>query len=173
MKAPANKTVYTIGHSTRTIEDFITILQSFSISILADIRTFPGSRRYPHFNKEQLEQYLEENGIKYIHMPELGGRRKPKPDSKHTEWQNSGFRGYADYMDTDEFKAAIQKLESIAIKEPLVYMCAEAVWWSCHRAMVSDYLKLEGWKVMHIMDKDKAQEHPFTKPLREQQGKLF
>lgn len=166
-------TVFTIGHSTRTIEEFIAMLQNFDIKILADIRRYPGSKRYPHFNKSELEEYLKDAGIKYIHFPDLGGRRKPKPDSENTAWRNAAFQGYADYMETEEFKEAIRKLERLAEKENLVYMCSEAVWWRCHRSLISDYLKAEGWKVMHIMDINKAQEHPYSKPAKVDQGRLF
>jgi uncharacterized protein (DUF488 family) len=167
------KTIWTIGHSTHTIEMFVAMLKAYEIAVLADIRTFPGSRRYPHFNKEALAQSLEQSGISYIHMPGLGGRRKPKPDSQNTEWKNAGFRGYADYMETAEFKQATSVLEETALNQRTAYMCSEAVWWRCHRALVSDYLKLNGWKVMHIMSETKAEEHPFTTPTRAKQGKLF
>lgn len=167
------KTIWTIGHSTHSIEDFIAMLKAYEIAILADIRTFPGSRRYPHFNKEALAMSMENEGITYMHMPELGGRRKPRPDSTNTEWRNAGFRGYADYMETDAFKQAISILEGKALKQRIAYMCSEAVWWRCHRALVSDYLKLNGWKVMHIMSISKAEEHPYTAPARAKQGNLF
>ena len=111
-----SRLIFTIGHSTHPVETFIELLQSFSISLVADIRNFPGSRRYPQFNKETLEHSLEKNGIDYIHMNELGGRRKPLPDSINTNWRNESFRGYADYMQTGEFKNAIIKLEDIASK---------------------------------------------------------
>ena len=106
-------------------------------------------------------------------MPELGGRRKPRPDSVNTAWHNKAFMGYADYMETAEFKSAIESLEKIASKERLAYMCAEAVWWRCHRSLVSDYLKVHGWEVLHIMDIDKSTEHPYTSPARPVQGNLF
>ena len=159
-----HKTIWTIGHSTRTLEQFVALLQSFDIKILADIRNYPGSRRYPHFNKEALEISLPAHSIEYIHLKELGGRRKPVEGSRNTAWRNEAFRGYADYMETNEFKTGIVKLEAIAEKQPTAYMCSEAVWWSCHRALVSDYLKWKGWTVLHIMDLAKTTEHPFTKP---------
>lgn len=168
-----NKTVWTIGHSTHPIEKFLTILQSFNIQVLADIRSLPGSNKYPQFNQDALSKSLQRAGIMYIHMPGLGGRRRPKPDSENTGWHNKAFMGYADYMETDEFKKAIEQLEDIAEKKRLVYMCAEVLWWRCHRSLVSDYLKVKGWKVMHIMGEHKATEHPYTKPARAEQGKLF
>ncbi|HEX8549459.1 MAG TPA: DUF488 domain-containing protein [Cytophagaceae bacterium] len=167
------KKIYTIGHSTYSIEDFITMLKVHNIGILVDIRRHPGSKRYPHFNKEFFEQILKENGIKYQHLEELGGRRRPKADSINTAWRNLSFRGYADYMETMEFKDGIEKLTTLADTKPTVYMCSEAVWWSCHRSLVSDYLKIRDWKVMHIMSKDKLQEHPFTSAAKVSEGQLF
>src|SRR5690349_16505641 len=140
MKLIQMKLVYTIGHSTHAIEVFISMLQSFSIELVADIRNFPGSRRYPQFNKDNLEISLQQAGINYIHLKELGGRRKPLPNSINTNWRNEAFRGYADYMQTDEFKNGMIKLEELASKQRTAYMCSEAVWWRCHRALVSDYL---------------------------------
>lgn len=166
------KIICTIGHSTRTQEEFIKILHSFSIETLVDIRAYPGSKRYPHFNKENLEIHLPANNIGYVHLKSLGGRRQPKPDSKNTVWKNEGFRGYADYMETGEFKTAIHQLEAIAIKQKTAYMCSEAVWWSCHRSLVSDYLKINGWIVYHIMESGKATEHTYTKPAKIIDGEL-
>lgn len=161
-----NKTIFTIGHSTHSLDAFIDILQSFSISLLADVRNFPGSKRYPHFNKEVLELSLKENNIRYIHFKELGGRRKPVVDSINTRWRNEAFRGYADYMETAAFRESVNQLQEAAGKEQVAYMCAEAVWWSCHRSLISDYLKIRGWTVMNIMAKGKADEHPFTSAAR-------
>lgn len=157
-----NRTIYTIGHSTHSLKDFISMLKSFDIETLVDIRNYPGSKRYPHFNKEALEISLPENKIKYIHFKELGGRRKADLNSKNTAWRNAAFRGYADYMETPEFESAINVLQKIAAEKLTAYMCAEALWWSCHRSMVSDYLKIREWKVLHIMNKDKSEEHPYT-----------
>ena len=172
-EATKHKTVWTIGHSTHPIEKFIAMLRSFDIKVLADIRSLPGSNKYPQFNQDALSNSLQKAGIRYIHIPALGGRRRPKPNSENTAWRSKAFMGYADYMETDEFKQGIASLEAIAIKERLVYMCAEVLWWRCHRSLVSDYLKVNGWKVMHIMDEHKATEHPYTKPARPEQGKLF
>ena len=167
------KEVWTVGHSTRTLNDFIDLLKSFGINQLVDIRTFPGSRRFPHFNKENLSQSLPQQGIAYTHMVELGGRRKPKPDSVNIAWRHASFRGYADYMQTEAFHNAIQRLEQLASAGHLAYMCSEAMWWKCHRALVSDYMKVHGWKVIHIMEKGKSVEHPYTGPARPVQGQLF
>ena len=106
-------------------------------------------------------------------MPDLGGRRKPRPDSVNTAWHNKAFMGYADYMETAPFKAAIEQLEQIATHEKVAYMCSEAVWWRCHRSLVSDYLKARGWEVLHIMDIGKSTPHPYTSPARVVQGDLF
>jgi len=169
----SDKTIWTIGHSTRSLEDLINLLNSFNIELLADIRSYPGSKRFPHFNKEMLSVSLEKKDITYLHMPELGGRRKPLSGSKNFAWQNSAFRGYADYMDTPEFKKAIGDLEKIALQKRTAYMCSEAVWWRCHRSLVSDYLKANGWNVQHIMAARKSEEHPYTVVARGKQGSLF
>lgn len=166
-------TIYTIGHSTRSLEEFLNMLQSFDIKILADIRSLPGSRKYPQFNKENLNVSLENVGIQYMHLANLGGRRKVKKDSKNNRWNNVSFKGYADYMETEEFKNAIVKLEHIALDQPTAYMCSEAVWWKCHRSMVSDYLKAKGWTVLHIMAIQKVQEHKYTSPARIVDGNVL
>ncbi len=168
----AIKIIWTIGHSTRTLDEFVDMLKSFQIESVADIRSFPGSRRFPQFNKEALAVSLPENSIKYIHLKELGGRRKVQPDSINTGWRLAAFRGYADYMGTDAFKNAIQELESLAYKDRIAYMCSEALWWRCHRSLVSDYLKVQGWTVMHIMGNGKAQEHPYTSSAEIVNGEL-
>ncbi len=166
------KIIYTIGHSTHTLEEFIAMLKSFNIELLADIRSFPGSRKFPHFNKENLPASLAENNIEYIHLKNLGGRRKVNPDSCNTGWRVAAFRGYADYMETESFKKAIHELEQIASTKRVAYMCAEAVWWRCHRSLVSDYLKNEDWTVLHIMGVGKTTEHPYTAPAKIMNGKL-
>ena len=159
-------TIYTIGHSTHSIDVFLDMLCSFSIKTVIDIRSSPGSRKFPQFDMDNLKKSLEEAGIHYQLMVDLGGRRKVKIDSKNTRWHNPSFRGYADYMEADEFKKAILELEHIALKQNTAYMCSEAVWWRCHRSMVSDCLKAKGWKVLHIMAIGKSQEHPYTAPAR-------
>ncbi|RNI33857.1 DUF488 domain-containing protein [Hanamia caeni] len=166
------KIIYTIGHSTHTLEEFIAMLKSFNIELLADIRSFPGSRKFPHFNKENLPASLAENNIEYIHLKNLGGRRKVNPESCNTGWRVAAFRGYADYMETENFEKAIKELEQIASEKRVAYMCAEAVWWRCHRSLVSDYLKHNGWTVLHIMGVNKSTEHPYTAPAKIMNGKL-
>ena len=164
--------IWTIGHSTHPLNEFIDILHSFNIEMIADIRNYPGSRRYPHFNKEALELSLPENNIEYIHIKELGGRRKTVINSINTTRKNEAFRGYADYMETAAFKNAIEYLEQLARQKRVAYMCSEAVWWSCHRSLVSDYLKVRGWEVIHITGKSKSQIHPYTSPAKIIDGKL-
>src|SRR5437868_9123674 len=132
----ALKKIWTIGHSTRTIEQFIGLLAAHRIYVVADVRQFPGSRRYPQFNEEKLSESLAESGICYVHLPELGGRRKPRVDSRNIAWRNESFRGYADYMETPAFHRGIDRLEHLATRAT-VLMCAEAVWWRCHRALIS------------------------------------
>ncbi|GAB3415179.1 DUF488 domain-containing protein [Niabella aquatica] len=166
-------TIYTIGHSTHSIEDFIEMLQSFGIRALADIRRFPSSRKYPQFNKENLDAALKRNGIDYIHLEDLGGRRSVQKDSDNSRWRNASFRGYADYMETESFKKAMAVLEAMALKHSVAYMCSEAVWWRCHRSLVSDYLKAKGWTVLHIMAAGKAEEHPYTSPARVVGDRVF
>src|SRR5947208_349784 len=136
--------IWTIGHSTLSIEDFIARLHSFQIELLADVRSFPGSKRYPQFNKESLKTSLEGVGIRYEHFRELGGRRRARPDSLNVAWRNESFRGYADYMETNEFHAGVKRLLDLAAPQRLAVMCSEAVWWRCHRSMISDYLKAKG-----------------------------
>jgi uncharacterized protein (DUF488 family) len=167
-----NNTIWTIGHSTHPLEEFIGMLHSFNIELVADIRSFPGSRKFPQYNKEALEVSLPQNSIQYVHLEKLGGRRKVKPGSKNTGWRHAAFRGYADYMETGAFKEGIIELEKIALKQRTAYMCSEAVWWRCHRSMVSDYLKVRGWKVMHIMGIGRDEEHPYTAPARIVNGEL-
>lgn len=166
------KEIWTIGHSTHTLEEFTAMLHAFEIKTLVDIRSFPGSRKYPQFNKESMEISIPESGIEYIHLKKLGGRRKVLKNSHNTAWRLDAFRGYADYMETEEFQEGIDELLKIASKKRTAIMCAEAVWWSCHRSMVSDWLKFHGWKVMHIMSLHKAEEHPYTQPAHFQNGKL-
>ncbi len=166
------KTIWTIGHSTRDLDEFIHLLKTFEIELLMDVRSFPGSRKFPQYNKENLQISLPEHGLEYDHMKDLGGRRKVDPHSKNDAWRNDSFKGYADYMETDPFKQALKNLEQIASKKRTAIMCSEAVWWRCHRSMISDALKVEGWEVLHIMNDKTATEHPYTSPAKVVDGKL-
>lgn len=173
MKATEKNVLYTIGHSTRTIDEFLALLQSFKIKVLADIRRLPGSRKHPQFDQDGLKQSLEENGITYIYLKELGGRRPAQKDSKNTVWHNKSFQGYADYMETESFANVAAELAKYALQEPTAIMCSEAVWWRCHRSMVSDYFKAKGWEVRHIMALGKTTEHPYTAPAKVIGEKVF
>jgi uncharacterized protein (DUF488 family) len=165
--------IWTIGHSTRTIDKFISLLEEHGIRLLADVRLLPGSKRYPQFNKETLADSLGKAGICYEHFPELGGRRKPREDSPNTAWRNESFRGYADYMETEEFGKDVRRLIDLAGEAgPTAIMCAEAVWWRCHRGLISDYLKAVDIEVMHILDANKTEPHPYTSAARIVDGKL-
>lgn len=164
--------IWTIGHSTRTDQNLGEILLSHKIETLVDVRTFPGSRRYPQFNKSVLSVFLANLGINYLHEPRLGGRRVPSKDSHNTAWRNAQFRGYADHMETDEFEAGIKALLELSRAARTAVMCAEAVWWKCHRSMIADYLKAEGHTVIHIIDEKKTEEHPFTSAARIVDGAL-
>lgn len=144
--------IFTIGHSTRPLEEFVGLLKREGVTHLADVRAFPFSRRYPHFNGEALAPELSASGISYTHYPELGGRRRARPDSRNTAWRNASFRGYADYMETPRFAAAVDALVEEAGQRPTAIMCAEAVPWRCHRTMISDALTARGIEVIHILD---------------------
>jgi uncharacterized protein (DUF488 family) len=165
--------IWTIGHSTRPIDDFIRALGSNDIKLVADVRLLPGSKRYPQFNKDALAVSLGKAHIRYEHFPELGGRRKPKSDSQNTAWRNEAFRGYADYVETTEFQNGIMRLLKLAEEiGATAIMCAEAVWWRCHRSLISDFLKVRGWNVFHILDAKKTEPHPFTSAARIIDGTL-
>ncbi|MCZ4318470.1 DUF488 domain-containing protein [Aequorivita viscosa] len=166
------KTIWTIGHSTRTFGEFLKLLQAFNIKTLVDVRHYPGSRKFPHYNKDSLEISLPENNVEYTHLVDLGGRRKPEPNSKNDAWRLDSFKGYADYMQTEQFKQALKSLKEIAADKHTAIMCAEAVWWSCHRSLIADILKVDGWTVLHIMSEKTATEHPFTAPAKVINGKL-
>lgn len=165
-------TIFTIGHSNTSVEDFILKLKSFQIEHIADIRHFPGSRKYPWFNKENLSEKLKDEGIDYTHVLLLGGRRPPEKNSHNTSWTHPAFRGFADYMEKDDFKKGMEILLSIAEKERTAIMCSEVLWWRCHRSMISDYLLNKGIKVMHIMGVNNSKEHRYTAQAKIINGKL-
>ena len=171
-ETPWPETLWTIGHSTRSLDEFIALLKQNGIEALADVRHYPGSRKYPHFNVEPLRQSLHEVDIDYQSFTELGGRRKVQPDSPNTGWRSDAFRGYADYMQTDAFRAGIERLKALATSKRTAIMCAEAVWWRCHRGLVSDVFKLHGTRVLHIMGTGAPREHPYTSAARVVDGRL-
>jgi uncharacterized protein (DUF488 family) len=165
-------TLWTIGHSTREFEEMVGLLAENKIELLVDVRSFPGSRKFPQFNTESLKQTLPEHGVEYLHLKELGGRRRAKPDSKNTSWRSEAFRGYADYMETEDFRKGIDELIDLAEEKRVAIMCSEAVWWRCHRSMIADFLKAAGVRVLHIMGDRKVAEHPYTSAARIVDGRL-
>lgn len=154
--------LFTIGHSTRTFDDFVALLRAHGVAQLADVRTVPKSRRHPQFAREALARTLPQAGIAYRHFPGLGGLRKPRGDSPNTAWRNDSFRGYADYMQTPAFEHALDELIGWTIVAPTAAMCAEAVWWQCHRQLIADALVARGVEVRHIMRADSAPVHKLT-----------
>ena len=144
--------IFTIGHSTRDWDVFVRLLERHGIGRLVDVRTMPGSRRYPHFDREAMAPALAAAGIEYEHAPALGGRRRARPDAPKTGWRNASFAGYADHMNTAEFRGGIDRLLDAASRQPTTIMCSEAVHWRCHRALVADALVARGVDVQHIMD---------------------
>ena len=150
----------------------MTLLRSHATELVADVRRFPGSRRYPHFNQENLGSVLREHGIDYLHFPELGGRRNAKPASPNSAWRNEAFRGYADYMETEEFRRGIERLLEEARTRRTAVMCAEALWWQCHRSMIADYLKSAGCRVLHILGPQKTEDHRYSQPAQIINGQL-
>lgn len=159
-------TVWTVGHSTHTIEEFIDILRHHQIEILVDVRHFPGSRRFPHFGKLALGDALSAAGIRYEHLVELGGRRPVRPGSHNGAWRNASFRGYADYMETPPFRDAVTRLLEIARTGRTALMCSEVLWWRCHRSMIADYLEATGVQVLHILGVGNVQSHAYRAAAR-------
>ena len=168
LAAPA--TIWTIGHSTRPIEEFLSLLAESRIEVIVDVRSFPGSRKYPHYGREALAATLASNAIGYHWLPALGGRRKASPDSPNIAWRNASFRAYADYMSTTEFEQGVVQLLETASEAPTAIMCSEAVWWRCHRSMIADALRVRGIEVVHILDAKHSVGHPMTSPARVVRG---
>ena len=172
MTIPLPQRIWTVGHSTRTSEAFVALLQHHGVQAIADVRRFPGSRRLPQFMAANLEASLAQHGIAYEWIEALGGRRRASPGPNTTAWRNSSFRGYAEHLETDEFRDGLQRLISLAERQPTAMMCAEVLWWRCHRSMVSDVLKLRGIEVLHIQDEQRVTGHPYTSPARLVDGEL-
>ena len=164
--------IWTIGHSTLDLPEFIALLKAHTIGLVADIRRYPASRRYPYFNAESLASSLQAEGIAYRHFEALGGRRAARVGSQNTLWRNESFRGYADYMDTPEFQAALGDLEQVAVTKRTAIMCSEAVWWRCHRQLVSDALTARGVEVRHITGVGEAALHRITKGATVEAGRV-
>jgi uncharacterized protein (DUF488 family) len=165
--------IYSVGHSTLAADRFAELLAAHEIRQLADIRTVPKSRRHPHFAREALDPFLAQYGIAYRHFPSLGGLRKPRPDSINTAWQNDSFRGYADYMQTDAFEQGVADLLTFAQTGRTAVMCAEAVWWQCHRRLLSDALIVRGVPVLHILPPGRPKPHELSGFARPNEGKVI
>lgn len=167
-------TLYTIGHSTRTLDELVSALHAHGIETLVDIRAFPMSRRLPHFNRESLEKELRKRGIRYVWMKSLGGyRKKAREDSPHSALRNASFRNYADYTLTPEFEQAMGELLQISEKSRTAYMCAERVYFRCHRMIVSDWLVAHGHEVLHIDAEGPARPHKLTAEARMVDGQMI
>jgi uncharacterized protein (DUF488 family) len=164
--------VWTIGHSTRDLATFQELLIANGIKTLIDVRSYPASRRCPQFNQAELFSELRAIDISYHHLSGLGGRRKPQPRSKNTAWRNESFRAYADHMESDDFKQGINALLELTGQGNTAVMCAEAVWWRCHRGLIADHLKARGVEVIHILDAGRTEIHPYTAAARIVDGEL-
>ena len=165
-------TVWTIGHSTRPPDEFLELLANYRLEAVADVRRFPGSRRHPQYGEAALRATLAEHGIAYRWLPALGGRRRPLPNSRNIAWRNASFRGYADHIGSAEFSQGVDELLELSGSLRTTLMCAEAVWWRCHRALIADMLCVRGIEVVHILDAKHAVVHPNTSPARIVQGRL-
>lgn len=165
--------IFTIGHSTQTIEKFIAVIKAHGIKKVVDIRTIPKSRHNPQFNKDKLKESLAKEKIKYKHLKMLGGLRRTKKDSINLGWKNASFRGFAGYMQTQEFKQGMESLKKIAKKQTTAIMCAEALPWRCHRSLIADALVVQNWPVFHIQSSKTARKHKLTPFLKIKKGKLI
>jgi len=165
--------VFTIGHSTRTLDEFIGLLKTYGVTLVVDVRTIPRSRHNPQFNKETLPDSLKLNGIKYAHMPEIGGLRRPKQDSVNLAWKNASFRGYADYMQTKEFTDNLLKIIALGRENCVALMCAEALPWRCHRSLISDALVIRHVKVQHIISANSCIGHQLNEMAHVEGTKIF
>ncbi len=158
--------LFTVGHSTRALDEFVELLKAYAVRRVVDIRTIPRSRHNPQFNRETLGQFLRNRSINYRHMKALGGLRHARVDSPNTGWRNASFRGFADYMQTPKFEAALQKLIELAKQKPTAIMCAEAVPWRCYRSLIGDALTVRGIKVEDIFSPSAAKLYTFTPMVR-------
>lgn len=171
--APANGAIFTVGHSTHPIEKFLELLSEHRIEVVADVRSYPSSRRWPQFNQEQLSDSLARAQIQYQWFKALGGRRHSKrKDSPHTAWQVPAFRSYADYADTPEFEDGLAELVAKAMHRHVAYMCSEGLWWQCHRRIISDCLTVRGWRVEHILPVGKLAPHVLAPFARVVEGRI-
>jgi uncharacterized protein (DUF488 family) len=170
--AATSMSLFSIGHSNRSIDEFVALLQGHGIKELVDVRTAAGSRKNPQFMKDVLARVLEMQGIRYTHLPALGGFRKPHPDSINAAWRNESFRGYADYMQTPEFETALAQLLDLAARERTAVMCAEAVPWRCHRSLIADALVIRGLTTGHIVSSTRCNPHTLTSFARIENGRV-
>ena len=168
----AARTLYTIGHSTRTTRELIELIRAHGVEQVVDVRTIPRSRHNPQFAGLALSRSLREAKIRYRHLKALGGLRHARPDSINLGWRNASFRGYADYMQTGSFAAGLERLEQLAARRPTVIMCAEALPWRCHRSLIADALTVTRWRVLHIQSRKTARSHKRTPFLRVRSGRL-
>jgi uncharacterized protein (DUF488 family) len=166
------KRLFTVGHSNLAAPALLEILGRAGVQHVGDVRRFPASRRHPQFSRDALAAALRQTGIGYVHLPDLGGRREPRPDSPHAGWREAGFRGYADWMETAAFARALAQLLRLAGEQPLAMLCAEADWRNCHRGLIADALKLRGWDVLHLGPASGCEPHPWTAPARIVAGRL-
>lgn len=165
-------TIWTIGHSTRPLDEFLGLLEHYRIDGIGDVRRFPGSRRHPQYGSVALHDALALRGIAYRWFPALGGRRRPRPDSPNVAWRNASFRGYADYLESAEFHAGLAELLAFGALQRTAILCAESLWWRCHRAIIADVLRARGIEVVHILDAEHAVVHPYTSAARIVDGEL-
>jgi len=165
-------TIWTIGHSTRPIEEFLGLLAQYDIQTIADVRRLPGSRKHPQYDQQALAAALATRGVGYAWLETLGGRRRASADSPNTAWRNTAFRGYADYMSSSAFAHGLDELLAFARASHTALMCAEAVWWRCHRSLIADALCVRGTEVVHILDNKHTTVHPMTQPARIVDGRL-
>jgi uncharacterized protein (DUF488 family) len=164
--------LYTVGHSTRSLDELVELLREHGITLLADVRTAPGSRRMPHFTKAALAVDLPARGVRYAHLPELGGLRRPRPDSPNAGWRNANFRGYADHMADPDFVAGLERLVEWGGDRHVAFMCAEAVPWRCHRSLIADALLARGIGVTHVIGPGRTQSATLTPFARVEGGRI-
>lgn len=164
----APRTIHTVGHSTRSLPQFLQLLRAHAVAAVVDVRRWPTSRRFPHFRKDELERALAAEGIRYVWRQELGGFRRPSPDSPNAGWRVGAFRAYADFMLTEEFGRVVDELEELARRQRVALMCAEATPWRCHRQLLADAFLVRGWNVRHITDRG-CEPHRLT-PFAQVQG---
>jgi uncharacterized protein (DUF488 family) len=168
-----SRTIFSVGHSNVSLDEFLELLVAHGIEAVADVRSYPRSRRHPHFGRESLSAALTEHGVDYRWFPALGGRRQPRTGSPHTGWQVPGFRAYADHMDTGVFGAALAEMLTWAGQRRVAVLCAERLWWQCHRRLLSDRLTADGWRVEHLLTPTRRETHRMTEFLRIEDGRLI